>query len=475
MATTTQVRTIIGLFVAVLVGTLLWCLWTGNQKDIRIVGLETENSTITEENVKLAAALENTAIEILNLTEELEAVTALEVATAEEDVPVSIIHHVVKCDTLWDLSKKYYGDPLYFPTIAKANGIEGPGYVIYKGTDLVIPTKKGDKFVGSLPQVTRKVKKPVAVEEIVAPVVVPVVEPVAPVVEEVTESVAPVVEEIIEEVAPVVVPVAPVVEEVAPVVDVAPIVTPDLEYPATLPGNTWLVFGNLSPIEKGNLLLYGHVEQGVTMWRNGKNSLVPFVSFDTSLDSEGYDWNNKAVFMAGMKYIRGIPRGVIQIGGGWSHEERYKSSFSASQMVGFGSYWFGWDPITADGCNTCLLFPGNSWGLTGNISPAEGNNLLTSVYAQQGVRAAKIGRVSVIPYAEATVGVDTDKHFWNNRRILGGGLKLGVPFGGSVLNAGVVYRDERRWLNDQRGSGWTAFVDIWSGWNPSVVAPERSQ
>jgi LysM repeat protein len=472
-----QMRWIVGLFIILLTTALVGCLWANSTNSTTIQRLRTENSVLSEESARLSAALEETTVVIPEVVEIIE----------EEVGPINKTHHVLRNNTLWDLSESYYGDPLYFSTIANANDIEGPDYIIYEGTDIIIPAEKGERFVGTLI---------VHNEEVLIPAVETLTEEIPLVVETVTEEV--ITSELVEEPAsvPVNLVVETVVEEVsAPVVLIAPVApviensnitetshsvaeftaTADVKYPTTLPGNTWFVFGNLSPIEEGNRLAYAHFEQGITLWRNGQNSIVPYISVDTSGDSEGYDWNNKAVLTAGVKYIRGIPRGVIQIGGGWSHEERYRSSFNASQVVGFGSYWLGWHPVTSDGCNTCLLFPGNSWGLTGNISPSEGNNVLSSLYVQQGIRALKLGRASVIPYGEVTLGVDTDKYFWNNRRILGGGLELAIPFGSSVFNIGAVYRDEYRWKNNQRGNGWTAYVDIWSGWNPSAISPKGGQ
>lgn len=49
-------------------------------------------------------------------------------------------HFIRRGDNLWDICKKYYGDPWYYPDLAKQNGIEIPRR-IYAGNSIIIPQK----------------------------------------------------------------------------------------------------------------------------------------------------------------------------------------------------------------------------------------------------------------------------------------------------------------------------------------------
>jgi hypothetical protein len=49
-------------------------------------------------------------------------------------------HYIRRGDNLWNICKKYYKDPWYYPDLAKRNEIRNPR-VIYAGTYLIIPDK----------------------------------------------------------------------------------------------------------------------------------------------------------------------------------------------------------------------------------------------------------------------------------------------------------------------------------------------
>jgi LysM repeat protein len=473
--------------------------------------LRTANSALAVENGKLTTQLKVVSQEAKAFADALNAHKAAEQKQKETAAyPVITFHQVVPCDTLWDLAEQYYGDPLYFPTIAKANDISGPKYTIYVDEDLIIPEIPKERVTGlllevkskeigcgeSLPQVVQPEPNPepsksqaqiqpnigqrmpeTAKEPIEYKISVPKTETTASAPRATPKPEARptiVLPKTAAEEQPAASPAAepkPLLQQPVPTAIQPPI--DELDYPATLPGSFWVVAGNLSPIEMNNQMLSEHLEQGLTLWRDGKNSIVPYVSVDATSDSKGYDWNNKLTLAAGMKYIRGLPHGVVQVGAAYASEQRFKSANDNSQLMGFSSYWFGWQPLTSvSDCEHCPIFPGSSWGIVGNVSPAEHNNVIGLLYAQQGVRIGKLKRVSIVPYFETTLGWDSQDKPWNNRRVLGGGIKGAIPVGSSIINIGGVWRDEYRWLNKQRASGWTVYVDLWSGWNPSVKAPK---
>ena len=59
--------------------------------------------------------------------------TPLNIATPQQ-------YTIQRGDTLWSLCKKFYGDPLLYPKLAKANNIPNPD-LIYDGNILIIPDK----------------------------------------------------------------------------------------------------------------------------------------------------------------------------------------------------------------------------------------------------------------------------------------------------------------------------------------------
>ena len=55
-------------------------------------------------------------------------------------VSAATTHTVKRGDTLWDMAKKYYGDPTLYTIIAEVNGVTNPRTIL-DGTVLIIPNK----------------------------------------------------------------------------------------------------------------------------------------------------------------------------------------------------------------------------------------------------------------------------------------------------------------------------------------------
>ena len=177
----------------------------------------------------------------------------------------------------------------------------------------------------------------------------------------------------------------------------------------------------------------------------------------------------------GLKYSRVFGRGIVQAGAGYAYERRFRSSLGMGQPIGFASYWFGWNHDLRAGRPRRLWssLPGRSWAAVGNQPPAERNNVIASVYVQQGVTVASVSRVSLVPLVEHTLTIDSMGHSWNNRRIFGEGVKLRVPVGKGVIEPAAIYKHERRWRDGQSADGLTASVNFWYGWSPSRTHKEK--
>lgn len=78
--------------------------------------------------VQAVQSTDNTSSEITNTR-----TTPLNIATPQQ-------YTIQRGDTLWSLCKKFYGDPLLYPKLAKANNIPNPD-LIYDGNTLIIPDK----------------------------------------------------------------------------------------------------------------------------------------------------------------------------------------------------------------------------------------------------------------------------------------------------------------------------------------------
>jgi hypothetical protein len=234
--------------------------------------------------------------------------------------------------------------------------------------------------------------------------------------------------------------------------------------PATatfFPGSVSLNSGLSSPLEDANVITNLSVEQGVTLIHHGSNRLVPFVTMLASRDRRGFDWNNKILLHSGTKFVRGFRSGVVQFGAGYAYENRFNSGISQGRPIWFGNYWFGWQLSTAG------RFPGSSWATVGTPAPTEQKNVIAMSSIDQGVAILKVAHGAMIPFIEHLVALDTAGRPWNNRQLLGEGIKFRVPIGRGTIEAAAVYKQERRWIERRFRAGPTAVVNLWYGWDPS--------
>ena len=118
---------------------------------------------------------------------------------------------------------------------------------------------------------------------------------------------------------------------------------PVAEKSSRFPGSTWMEIGNLSPVEKGNILGLGYISQGVIAKRFRTAALVPYVEATVFRDSKGFDWDNRATVGGGVKVI--IPREMIytELGVAYLHENRFESGLSAGGLSVFTNFSFNWN------------------------------------------------------------------------------------------------------------------------------------
>ena len=118
---------------------------------------------------------------------------------------------------------------------------------------------------------------------------------------------------------------------------------PVAEKSSRFPGSSWMEIGNLSPVEKGNILGMGYITQGVVAKRFSRVTVVPYVEATVFRDSKGFDWDNKTMGGGGVKAI--FPRGGVytEIGAAYLHETRLQSGQSAGGISVFTNFSFNWN------------------------------------------------------------------------------------------------------------------------------------
>jgi len=118
---------------------------------------------------------------------------------------------------------------------------------------------------------------------------------------------------------------------------------PVTEKSSRFPGSSWMEIGNLSPVEKGNILGLGYITQGIVAKRFSRATLVPYVEATVFRDSKGFDWDNRASAGGGIKAI--IPREDIytEVGVAYLHENRFESGQAAGGISVFTNFSFNWN------------------------------------------------------------------------------------------------------------------------------------
>jgi hypothetical protein len=220
-----------------------------------------------------------------------------------------------------------------------------------------------------------------------------------------------------------------------------------------------------SPLEPGNVLFQTYIEQTATVFATWHNSLtvVPYVSVNTVFDTAGYNWNNKIQPSTGARVSKLFPHGVISAGTAYLYEDRFSApkEFRASGRSDYVLGWFGWQPVS----EAKNRFPGSTWGIVGHISPVERGNLIEQQYVTQGYVLHRFSRAAIIPYSEATVGHDSQGLDWENKAVLGGGVKVAVPLGNMYTDLGAGVMHENRFRSGLSATGIRVFMNVSYTWH----------
>lgn len=112
------------------------------------------------------------------------------------------------------------------------------------------------------------------------------------------------------------------------------------------PGSTWMEVGNLSPVEKGNILGLAYVTQGVVAKRFSRATLIPYFEATVFHDSKGFDWDNRGNVGGGVKAAFIGHDVYTEIGAAYLHENRFQSGLSASGLSVFTNFSFNWNLLS---------------------------------------------------------------------------------------------------------------------------------
>lgn len=118
---------------------------------------------------------------------------------------------------------------------------------------------------------------------------------------------------------------------------------------------------------------------------------------------------------------------------------------------------------TADAQPTTL--PGSFWNVTGNVSPAEGSNVISASYVEQGIVAARTETLSFIPYVSFAPTFDSKGYDWNNRVLstIGGKIVKRFDNGMVSLSGGMAHDYHQR--SGKSASAPFLRADYWVGWS----------
>lgn len=234
------------------------------------------------------------------------------------------------------------------------------------------------------------------------------------------------------------------------------------------PGSIWNSL-ETTPIEKGNLIDYFHVDQGVVVGHIRDWSVIPYVALNASKNSDNNEWNNRIELEGGAKLARHFDNGGVDLKAALATEHSFKynsyyANTSQTELVLSADGWYSWQKFKE---SQTYATPGYISAVIGNLSPLEENNLIGVARLEQAITFAKVKDVNVDALYWGQVSFDGDKYAWNNRIVNGLGVRAVLPFTGGVasLTGGVECIKQSFGTAGDSVCGPTIKLDIWAGWN----------
>jgi hypothetical protein len=114
----------------------------------------------------------------------------------------------------------------------------------------------------------------------------------------------------------------------------------------SFPGTTWFTVGNISPYERNNVIGLGRLEQGVTLLRLGRVSVIPQGTFQMGFDTDKNAWNNRYTYGGGVKIAIPWRTAAFDVQGGYECAQQYRGLGSNGPSVCGPivriNLWTGW-------------------------------------------------------------------------------------------------------------------------------------
>lgn len=116
--------------------------------------------------------------------------------------------------------------------------------------------------------------------------------------------------------------------------------------PGGLPGSFQWRVGNTSPFERNNVIAATRIDQGFTLAKFGRVSLIPTATVQVGVDSDKNPWNRRYMYGGGLKVAVPWKSGIVDVQGGYMCAKQYAgtplSRFSNCGPAVSLNFWTGW-------------------------------------------------------------------------------------------------------------------------------------
>lgn len=117
--------------------------------------------------------------------------------------------------------------------------------------------------------------------------------------------------------------------------------------PGGLPGSLQWRVGNTSPFERNNVIGVTRFDQGFTLAKFGRVSLIPTATVQVGIDSDKNPWNRRYMYGGGLRAAVPFRSGIVDVQGGYMCAKQYAGSTSLSRFSNCGpaislNFWTGW-------------------------------------------------------------------------------------------------------------------------------------
>ena len=231
------------------------------------------------------------------------------------------------------------------------------------------------------------------------------------------------------------------------------------------PGSIWDSYGTI-PVENDNWVNQLHLDQGIVTAIIGNVwEVTPYAAINIMNNSKGYYWEDTSEIEGGVKLVRHFDSGVIDFGVAYGNEYiKNITPSSYSSLMFFTDGWFGYNSFGRDDT------PSSIWWTVGNVTPFEGDNIIGLARVDQGYNFYQQNNIALGVAGWGEIGFDTRGYFYNNRQIIGIGLRASTSgkHGSAIVTVGFECFTGQSVAGQSissNGCGPAINLDLWDGWN----------